>query len=52
MMKIILQSLFRLHAKNVSPKTPKFKLVIDHDGGADDAMAVIMCILYEKYFNG
>ncbi|XP_061716494.1 inosine-uridine preferring nucleoside hydrolase-like isoform X2 [Cydia pomonella] len=28
------------------------KLVIDHDGGADDAMAIFMALLYEKYFNG
>ncbi|CAH3848082.1 unnamed protein product [Pieris brassicae] len=28
------------------------KLVIDHDGGADDAMAIFMALLNEKYFNG
>lgn len=28
------------------------KLVIDHDGGADDAFAITMSLLYEKYFNG
>ncbi|CAK1548706.1 unnamed protein product [Leptosia nina] len=28
------------------------KLIIDHDGGADDAMAIFMALLNEKYFNG
>ncbi|KAJ8735048.1 hypothetical protein PYW08_014298 [Mythimna loreyi] len=28
------------------------KLVIDHDGGADDAFAITMSLLYEKYFDG
>ncbi|XP_022131210.2 uncharacterized protein C1683.06c-like [Pieris rapae] len=28
------------------------KIVIDHDGGADDAMAIFMALLNEKYFNG
>lgn len=28
------------------------KLVIDHDGGADDAIAITLSLLYEKYFNG
>ncbi|XP_030022943.2 probable uridine nucleosidase 2 [Manduca sexta] len=28
------------------------KLVIDHDGGADDGMAIFMAVLYERYFNG
>lgn len=28
------------------------KLVIDHDGGADDAFAITMSLLNEKYFNG
>ncbi|KAJ8733768.1 hypothetical protein PYW07_014319 [Mythimna separata] len=34
--------------------TPEFrkKLVIDHDGGADDAFAITMSLLYEKYFGG
>ncbi|XP_063383750.1 inosine-uridine preferring nucleoside hydrolase-like isoform X2 [Cydia fagiglandana] len=31
---------------------PMSKLIIDHDGGADDAMAIFMALLYEKYFNG
>ncbi|KAJ0181408.1 hypothetical protein K1T71_003493 [Dendrolimus kikuchii] len=31
---------------------PGRKLVIDHDGGADDAMAIFMALLYEKYLNG
>ncbi|XP_063624336.1 inosine-uridine preferring nucleoside hydrolase-like isoform X2 [Cydia splendana] len=31
---------------------PISKLIIDHDGGADDAMAIFMALLYEKYFNG
>ncbi|XP_045761225.1 probable uridine nucleosidase 2 [Maniola jurtina] len=30
----------------------KPKLIIDHDGGADDAMAIFMALLYEKYYNG
>ncbi|KOB67515.1 putative inosine-uridine preferring nucleoside hydrolase, partial [Operophtera brumata] len=33
-------------------KTTKTKLLIDHDGGADDAMAIFMSLLYEKYFDG
>ncbi|XP_063835700.1 inosine-uridine preferring nucleoside hydrolase-like isoform X2 [Ostrinia nubilalis] len=28
------------------------KLVIDHDGGADDAMAIFIALLEEKYFMG
>ncbi|KAI8430297.1 hypothetical protein MSG28_000608 [Choristoneura fumiferana] len=28
------------------------KLIIDHDGGADDAMAIFMALIYEQYFNG
>ncbi|KAJ8735047.1 hypothetical protein PYW08_014297 [Mythimna loreyi] len=28
------------------------KLVIDHDGGADDAFAITMSLLNEKYFDG
>ncbi|XP_047991834.1 inosine-uridine preferring nucleoside hydrolase-like [Leguminivora glycinivorella] len=28
------------------------KLIIDQDAGADDAMAIFMAFLYEKYFNG
>ncbi|XP_063628881.1 nucleoside hydrolase-like [Cydia splendana] len=28
------------------------KLVIDHDGGADDAIAIFEALLYEQYFNG
>ncbi|XP_063364478.1 inosine-uridine preferring nucleoside hydrolase-like isoform X2 [Cydia amplana] len=31
---------------------PTSKLIIDHDGGADDAMAIFMALLYEKYFDG
>ncbi|CAH2238183.1 jg13017 [Pararge aegeria aegeria] len=30
----------------------KQKLVIDQDGGADDAMAIFMALLYEKYYDG
>ncbi|OWR42554.1 pyrimidine-specific ribonucleoside hydrolase rihA like protein [Danaus plexippus plexippus] len=30
----------------------KKKLIIDHDGGADDAMAIFIAVLYEKYFDG
>ncbi|XP_050350330.1 uncharacterized protein LOC126773422 [Nymphalis io] len=30
----------------------KRKLIIDHDGGADDAMAIFMALLYEKYYDG
>ncbi|XP_023955083.2 uncharacterized protein LOC112058458 [Bicyclus anynana] len=30
----------------------KTKLIIDHDGGADDAMALFMALLYEKYHEG
>ncbi|KAJ2943960.1 hypothetical protein O0L34_g8283 [Tuta absoluta] len=28
------------------------KLVIDHDGGADDAMAIFLALIYEQNFNG
>ncbi|KAI5639388.1 inosine-uridine preferring nucleoside hydrolase domain-containing protein [Phthorimaea operculella] len=28
------------------------KLVIDHDGGADDAMAIFLALVYEQHFNG
>ncbi|XP_061716495.1 inosine-uridine preferring nucleoside hydrolase-like [Cydia pomonella] len=28
------------------------KIIIDHDGGADDAMAIFMALLSEKYLNG
>ncbi|VVC97556.1 unnamed protein product [Leptidea sinapis] len=28
------------------------KLIIDHDGGADDAMAIFLALLNEKYFDG
>ncbi|XP_045542496.1 probable uridine nucleosidase 2 [Papilio machaon] len=31
---------------------PGPKLVIDHDGGADDAMAIFMALQYQKYFGG
>ncbi|XP_013163359.1 PREDICTED: uncharacterized protein C1683.06c isoform X3 [Papilio xuthus] len=31
---------------------PGPKVVIDHDGGADDAMAIFMALQYQKYFNG
>ncbi|XP_046973665.1 inosine-uridine preferring nucleoside hydrolase-like [Vanessa cardui] len=34
------------------PTRVKQKLVIDHDGGADDAMAIFMGLLYEKYYDG
>lgn len=30
----------------------KYKVVIDNDGGADDAVAVFLALLYERYFNG
>ncbi|XP_045506937.1 probable uridine nucleosidase 2 isoform X1 [Colias croceus] len=33
-------------------KDPRPKLVIDHDGGADDAIAIFMALLYEKAFKG
>ncbi|XP_038209203.1 probable uridine nucleosidase 2 [Zerene cesonia] len=33
-------------------KDTRRKLVIDHDGGADDAIAIFMALLYEKAFNG
>ncbi|CAB3245385.1 unnamed protein product [Arctia plantaginis] len=35
-----------------NPSEKGLKLVIDHDGGADDALAITMSILFEKYFNG
>ncbi|XP_060810311.1 uncharacterized protein LOC106141360 [Amyelois transitella] len=28
------------------------KLIIDHDGGADDAMAIFIALIHEKYFQG
>ncbi|XP_053601167.1 inosine-uridine preferring nucleoside hydrolase-like [Plodia interpunctella] len=28
------------------------KLVIDHDGGADDAMAIFIALIHEEYFDG
>ncbi|XP_059049345.1 inosine-uridine preferring nucleoside hydrolase-like [Achroia grisella] len=28
------------------------KILIDHDGGADDAMAIFIALLYEQYFDG
>ncbi|CAG9110905.1 unnamed protein product [Plutella xylostella] len=33
-------------------KQNAFKLLIDHDGGADDAMAIFMALLHEQYRNG
>ncbi|KAL4707639.1 hypothetical protein ACJJTC_006989 [Scirpophaga incertulas] len=30
----------------------KLKLVIDNDAGGDDAMAIFVSLLYEKYYNG
>ncbi|XP_045450970.1 inosine-uridine preferring nucleoside hydrolase-like [Melitaea cinxia] len=34
------------------PSSSKLKLVIDQDGGADDAMAIFMALLNEKYYKG
>ncbi|CAH0600225.1 unnamed protein product [Chrysodeixis includens] len=38
----------------VSPEASPYrqKMVIDHDGGADDAYAIAMAFQYELYFNG
>ncbi|CAF4871564.1 unnamed protein product [Pieris macdunnoughi] len=38
---------FQCGASHVQPK-----LVIDEDGGADDAMAIFMALICEKYLNG
>ncbi|CAH2069002.1 unnamed protein product, partial [Iphiclides podalirius] len=50
---LIILTLFLLYyfwSNEAIPRGPK--LVIDHDGGADDAMAIFMALLYEKYFHG
>ncbi|CAH2099529.1 unnamed protein product [Euphydryas editha] len=46
------QWLSNLTHSNAVPSSVKQKLVIDHDGGADDAMAIFMALLNEKYYNG
>ncbi|CAG9782730.1 unnamed protein product [Diatraea saccharalis] len=33
-------------------KDGKLKLVIDNDAGGDDAMAIFLALLYEKYYDG
>ncbi|CAG5036494.1 unnamed protein product [Parnassius apollo] len=43
---------FLLSIPSFEAIAPGLKLVIDHDGGADDAIAVYMALLNEKYFNG
>ncbi|XP_026485043.2 uncharacterized protein LOC113392713 [Vanessa tameamea] len=34
------------------PSRVRQKIVIDHDGGADDVMAIFMGLLYEEYYDG
>ncbi|XP_075981046.1 uncharacterized protein LOC142979760 isoform X2 [Anticarsia gemmatalis] len=38
--------------ETTTPNDTGMKMVIDHDGGADDALAITMSLLYENYFKG
>lgn len=35
-----------------SIENAKPKFIIDNDAGGDDAMAIFLALLYEKYFDG
>ncbi|XP_050684528.1 uncharacterized protein LOC126979328 [Leptidea sinapis] len=37
---------------SISAYATEKKLIVDHDGGADDAMAIFLALLNEKYFDG
>ncbi|CAH0698763.1 unnamed protein product [Spodoptera exigua] len=49
---IALGFIFYYKDPEASPVNSRKKLVIDHDGGADDAIAITMSLLNEKYFDG
>ncbi|CAH1643203.1 unnamed protein product [Spodoptera littoralis] len=49
---IALGFIFYYKDPEASPVSSRKKLVIDHDGGADDAFAVTLSLLNEKYFDG
>ncbi|KAF9409448.1 hypothetical protein HW555_011191 [Spodoptera exigua] len=49
---IALGFIFYYKDPEASPVDSRKKLVIDHDGGADDAIAITMSLLNEKYFDG
>ncbi|CAK1600238.1 unnamed protein product [Parnassius mnemosyne] len=49
---IILIVFLLYYFRSFEATAPGLKLVIDQDGGADDAIAVFMALLNEKYFNG
>ncbi|XP_035429924.2 inosine-uridine preferring nucleoside hydrolase-like isoform X1 [Spodoptera frugiperda] len=49
---IALGLIFYYKDPEASPVSSRKKLVIDHDGGADDAFAVTLSLLNEKYFDG
>ncbi|XP_047991833.1 inosine-uridine preferring nucleoside hydrolase-like isoform X2 [Leguminivora glycinivorella] len=49
---VLLAIFIPISTDNSEDNGPISKLIIDHDGGADDAMAIFMALLYEQYFNG
>ncbi|XP_072935927.1 uncharacterized protein [Epargyreus clarus] len=49
---VLLTAFFVFHNRSVETTSKRLNLVIDQDGGADDAMAIFMALLYEKYFYG
>ncbi|XP_045450978.1 probable uridine nucleosidase 2 [Melitaea cinxia] len=49
---VFLVAIFESAHSIAVPSSSKLKLVIDQDGGADDAMAIFMALLNEKYYNG
>ncbi|KAF9409447.1 hypothetical protein HW555_011190 [Spodoptera exigua] len=48
----ILLTVYWIASSDASPVCSRKKLVIDHDGGADDAFAITISLLNEEYFNG
>ncbi|XP_022829423.1 probable uridine nucleosidase 2 isoform X2 [Spodoptera litura] len=48
----VLITVYWFGSPEASPVSSRKKLVIDHDGGADDAFAVTLSLLNEKYFDG
>ncbi|CAH0406170.1 unnamed protein product [Chilo suppressalis] len=49
---LIIGILSRVCLATERTKDGKLKLVIDNDAGGDDAMAIFVALLYEKYYDG